>query len=225
MVSAKQAALFYAVWLLLFALPGCRTARPEPTPAAAAAVNTLTATPPPSATPTKTASATAPPTATGTPTEIPTETSTQTPTETPTQTASPTATATATATMAPPEVTTAPPTATPEFVANGAGCPYSSDPTYGYTVDNPIRVGGGPFGGGPGRERAVLAAFQGPAAEPLTYERTGSLPVGDTILDVYTVSYTGAPAALVLYFDIYALGPILTPVGLGCSGGLPQYSS
>lgn len=71
-------------------------------------------------------------------------------------------------------------------VGEGA-CPVSNDDTYRYTESNPIRVGGD-WLEGPAREIAYLDALSGPNGEAVRYERTGSLPYGDTILDVYSVT-------------------------------------
>jgi hypothetical protein len=121
-----------------------------------------------------------------------------------------------------PTATPIPPTATAVAPpVSGAGCPYASDATYGYSTSNPIQVGGGPFGGGPARERAFLDALRGPQAQALAYERTGSVPVGDVILDAYRVTYDGLATPILLYFDIYNDTPRLVPVGLSCGSALP----
>jgi hypothetical protein len=114
-----------------------------------------------------------------------------------------------------------PPTETPAPGSGGAGCPVATDATYGYTPGNPFRVGGGPFGGGPSNERAVLDALRGPGGQVLSYERTGSFIEGDTILDEYVVTYEGLSGSIYLYFDIYTDEPRLVPVGLTCGMPLP----
>lgn len=106
---------------------------------------------------------------------------------------------------------------TVEFVEvqNRGGCSISEDKTYGYSEENPIRVGGD-FLEGPARERAYLDNLLGPNGEILTYERDGSISSGDTILDVYHV--TGANIDVVLYLDEYRYEPLQAPYGFTCAG-------
>ncbi|VAW31561.1 tolB protein precursor, periplasmic protein involved in the tonb-independent uptake of group A colicins [hydrothermal vent metagenome] len=121
-----------------------------------------------------------------------------------------------------PTSTPVPPTATVNAPSvTTLGCPIASNISYGYSRTNPIQVGGGPFGGGPSKERAVLDALSGPEGQSLTYERTGSLPEGDIILDEYRVTYEGLATPIFLYFDIYNDSPRFVPVGLSCSLSLP----
>ena len=96
-------------------------------------------------------------------------------------------------------------------------CPIATDPTYGYTTENPIRVGdGGELFGGPARERAYLDNLRGPSGEPISYERTGSLNVEDTILDEYVITGLGNPVRL--YLDIYKVEELQAPAGFTCAG-------
>lgn len=106
---------------------------------------------------------------------------------------------------------------TVEFVEvqNRGGCSISEDKTYGYSEENPIRVGGD-FLEGPARERAYLDNLLGPNGEILSYERNGSISSGDTILDVYHV--TGANIDVVLYIDEYRYEPLQAPYGFTCAG-------
>lgn len=106
---------------------------------------------------------------------------------------------------------------TVEFVEvqNRGGCSISEDKTYGYTEENPVRVGGD-FLEGPARERAYLDNLLGPNGEILTYERNGSFTSGDTILDEYHV--TGPNLDAVLYLDEYRYEPLQAPYGFTCVG-------
>lgn len=97
-------------------------------------------------------------------------------------------------------------------------CGVSTDPTYGYTKDNPIKVGGGDFGG-PSRERAYLDNLQGPNGEVIEYERKGSFQYSDTILDEYTL--TGLKDPVILYIDEYEYETVQAPVGFVCAGAFP----
>jgi hypothetical protein len=95
------------------------------------------------------------------------------------------------------------------------GCTTVADPTYGYTQENPIKVGGDAFGG-PARERAFLDNLRGPNGEPITYERSGSLPVDETILDIYRISYEGLDEPINLFLDEYSYEPVQAPIGFTC---------
>lgn len=103
-------------------------------------------------------------------------------------------------------------------VQTSGTCTVSTDKTYGYTETNPIRVGGD-FLSGPARERAYLDNLLGPNGEALTYERLGSLPSGDTILDEYLV--TGPGINVKLYLDEYKYEPLQAPVDFTCVGEFP----
>src|SRR5690606_21201183 len=56
-----------------------------------------------------------------------------------------------------------------KFVDVTGVCIISTDDTYGYTEENPIKVGGSSFDG-PSRERAYLDNLLGPNGESLSYE-------------------------------------------------------
>jgi len=96
-------------------------------------------------------------------------------------------------------------------------CPIATDPTYGYTMENAIRVGdGGELFRGPARERAYLDNLRGPNGEPIFYERTGSLNFEDTTLDEYVITGLGTP--ITLYIDIYRFEELKAPAGFTCAG-------
>ena len=111
----------------------------------------------------------------------------------------------------------APTSTTPATTSNSA-CPVSTDPSYGTTESNPIRVGGDAFGG-PARARAYLDNLRGPNGETISYERGGSLPSGNTILDIYEIS--GLPQSVLLYVDQYSYETLLAPVGFTCPSPFP----
>ena len=104
-----------------------------------------------------------------------------------------------------------------DAAATGGDCTVSDDPTYGYSEDNPIRVGGD-WLEGPSRERAFLDNLLGPNGEMISYERIGSHDYGDTILDVYQITYSGLSTSITLYIDEYSWGTLFAPVGFTCSG-------
>jgi hypothetical protein len=96
-------------------------------------------------------------------------------------------------------------------------CRESIDTDYGYSKDNPIRVGGGAFEG-PRRERLYLDNLLGPNGEEISYERLGSMEHNDAILDEYRLSYPGMASSIVLYLDEYRFSAPLAPFGLTCNG-------
>lgn len=101
----------------------------------------------------------------------------------------------------------------------GAGtCVISTDNTYGLSSDNPIRVGGGDFGGPP-RERAYLDTLLGPNGETITYNRLGSSYFGEALLDVFEIS--GLDEKVTLYVDEYSYTEPLAPVGFTCRYAFP----
>lgn len=104
------------------------------------------------------------------------------------------------------------------FIDAGGTCPISADPTYGYSEENPIRVGGD-FLSGVSRERAYLDHLRGPNGESLSYERLGSIPSGDVILDIYKVTAPGENETL--YLDLYNYSELLAPIGFTCTGPFP----
>ena len=92
-------------------------------------------------------------------------------------------------------------------------CVVSTDPTYGYSQENPIKVGGDDFDGPP-REEAFLDNLLGPKGEKLTYTRQGSNGFGDTILDIYIIK--GLDKDITLYIDEYSFTEAQAPVGFTC---------
>ena len=144
------------------------------------------------------------PTATANPTEtsLPTSTSTAVPTDTPIPTNTP----------------TIEPTPSEQANSTTGICVISTDDTYGYTQENPIKVGGDDFGGPP-RERAFLDNLLGPNGEKISYERIGSMDFGDTILDAFDI--TGLGKKVTLYIDEYSYTEPQAPVGFTCLSAFP----
>jgi len=95
-------------------------------------------------------------------------------------------------------------------------------PTYGYSPEEPIRVGGVAEEVGPRREQLYLNALLGPEGQPVRYERRGSCchfetansPFGLGLLDVYDVTWDGAEEPVVLYLDMYDSGDLYIPRNL-----------
>ena len=99
-------------------------------------------------------------------------------------------------------------------------CEVSTDATYGYTKDNPIKVAGD-WMEGPARERAYLDSLCGPDGEQVSYQRLGSEGHGETILDKYEVTYEGANKMFILYIDMYEFELLMAPVGFKCWVAFP----
>ena len=98
----------------------------------------------------------------------------------------------------------------------------SQDETYGFTANNPVRVGGGREAGARNQQR-YLNALLGPRGQALQYEHEGSCCAfkvaeasidNEGQLDVYTVTWKGRPEPLKLYLNMYEEGPLAAPVGL-----------
>ncbi len=82
---------------------------------------------------------------------------------------------------------------------------------YGYTPEDPIKVGGGIHG-----EHEYLKGLRGPKGQELRYKRRGSYsgppPVGG-LLDVYEVTYDGLKTPVLLYLDMYRREDPRAPAG------------
>jgi hypothetical protein len=99
-----------------------------------------------------------------------------------------------------------------------ASMPLSTDSHYGYTVENPIKVG-------PRTAARVhilyLNSLRGPNGEPIEYERLGSCckfetknsAFGAGLLDMYRITFDGTSKELVLYVNMYDPGPPQLPMG------------
>lgn len=99
-------------------------------------------------------------------------------------------------------------------------CEVSVDATYGYSRENPIKVGGLQVVG-PSRQRRFLQSLAGPAGQPITFRRVGSVAppegVQNVILDQWQVTYAGAAGPIHLYIDQYRWDPPKAPRGLLCA--------
>ena len=97
-------------------------------------------------------------------------------------------------------------------------CAIAGTNTYGFNAAAPIKTGGGPAAG-PVRERQYLSVLRGPAGQGLRIARRGSTmsPDGQTILDVYEITYEGVTAPILLYLDEYHDGVLQAPQGFVCA--------
>lgn len=95
----------------------------------------------------------------------------------------------------------------------------STDKTYGYTQENPIKVGG--TESGPANERKYLDALAGPNGESISYVRVGSCCpfntpnglMGGGMLDRYEIKWSGQAAPVYLYLNMYDKDELKAPVG------------
>ena len=106
----------------------------------------------------------------------------------------------------------------PVLASTTGTCTIATDPGYGYTKENPVRVGGDAFDGPP-RERAYLDNLVGPKGEKITYNRTGSFNFGDTILDDFVIA--GLKKTVTLYIDEYSYSEPQAPIGFTCLATFP----
>jgi len=95
---------------------------------------------------------------------------------------------------------------------------YSNDSSYGYTKENPIKVGGAKDGVGPLNERRFLNALVGPNGEIISYERLGSTSTGRNeltrvIIDMYKITYDGLKQDIILYVNMYQTSELKVPSG------------
>ncbi|PKO16290.1 MAG: hypothetical protein CVU39_07965 [Chloroflexi bacterium HGW-Chloroflexi-10] len=109
-----------------------------------------------------------------------------------------------------------------ENAGTATSCVISVDETYGYSKDNPIRVGGDAFDG-PARERAYLDNLLGSDGTSITYERTGSIDHAGTILDIFVIR--GLEEEITLYIDEYSFEEPKAPAGFICKSAFPLPSN
>ena len=95
----------------------------------------------------------------------------------------------------------------------------ATDRTYGYSKENPVRVG-------PRSPSALhiryLNSLRGPGGEPIEYERRGSCcefetknsEFGGGLLDIYRIKVDGATKDFFIFVNMYDPGPPKVPAGL-----------
>lgn len=98
----------------------------------------------------------------------------------------------------------------------------SADPSYGYSKQNPVEVGGAKEMEGPLNERRFLNGLLGASGEQVSHYRVGSCCPFKTpnafignegLLDVYRVNIAGSSDTLTLYLNMYDKGNLEIPVG------------
>ena len=97
----------------------------------------------------------------------------------------------------------------------------SDDTTYGYSKDNPVKVGYNGSAKGPENERKYLDGLTGPNGEEVSYNRLGSccffeakeLAMGGGMLDRYSVRWKGIDEPKVIYINMYQYEDVKAPKG------------
>ena len=93
-------------------------------------------------------------------------------------------------------------------------CPIAKNPDYGYTLDLPIKIGGGESNG-PDREQEFLSGLLGPRGEIIGFYRSESIEHNGVVLDKYIVNYKNNTKTL--YMDMYNYDDPRIPFGFTCS--------
>lgn len=104
---------------------------------------------------------------------------------------------------------------TPNWEGLTERCLVSEDSTYGYSIDNPIQVGGDEL---EGQERVIayLDNLQGPNGESTSYELVQSIEHDGVVLDEYQITYEGLSSPITLFIDIYSWNTVTAPLGFIC---------
>ncbi len=97
----------------------------------------------------------------------------------------------------------------------------SSDKSYGYSVENPVLVGGYKEQSGARNQQRFLNALLGPEAQRVSYYRVGSCCPFNTpngmmdrgLLDRYKVYWENSTDTAILYLNFYDAGPLKAPQG------------
>jgi hypothetical protein len=98
--------------------------------------------------------------------------------------------------------------------ALGASEQWHEEVSYGFTSENPIRIGGGPQG-----EYIFFEVLRGPEGQPVAWRQVGrccelELSPGHVEgLDVYEVIYPGLEEPVILYLDVHHSEPVFAPRG------------
>lgn len=96
----------------------------------------------------------------------------------------------------------------------------SEDDSYGYTMQNPVMVGG-EYESGALNEKRFLNSLLGPNGETITFNRLGSCChflspngfMGGGLLDRYEVKIDGTGKSVILYINMYDRGVLKAPKG------------
>jgi len=105
--------------------------------------------------------------------------------------------------------------------ASTSECQISDDPTYGYSVDNPIMLGGGSFHSADQRSM-YLHNLLGPNREYVSVTKVRSFTYGNLLLEEYELTYEGQDAPVVIYLNTGIWAPIAAPMGFTCKQPFSQ---
>lgn len=106
----------------------------------------------------------------------------------------------------------------PGLTSTTSACRVSDDPSYGFTPDNPIHVGGGAFYAA-SRSKRFLSSLRGPQGQGIHVKRLGSFEhTDDALLDLYQVEHAGS--AHRIYIDAYRWTEPVAPKGLLCGASI-----
>lgn len=91
-------------------------------------------------------------------------------------------------------------------------CPVATDPTYGYSQDNPV-----PVGSDEADHTAYLNNLVDPVGIPVSYIFVDSESYGDSTLSVYELSSPLAEEPINLYIDEEHTAELMAPTGFSCA--------
>lgn len=101
-------------------------------------------------------------------------------------------------------------------------CEIASDPSYGFSPENPIRVGNSNLYDGRIRQENYLLTLRGPSGEEIFFTRlTAEFNETGGIVDPYRIEYANIPDPVTLYFDMYNFEIPMAPVGFTCEAAFP----
>jgi TolB protein len=106
------------------------------------------------------------------------------------------------------------PTAAPEGV-----CVNSEDSSYGFSPENPIKIGFDPRDGGT-TESACLPWLLGPQGQPIRTDLLEELRVDSGKICMVSVTYEGQETEDILYFDVFNFEQPRAPWGYTCGSPL-----
>jgi hypothetical protein len=107
-------------------------------------------------------------------------------------------------------------TSPPEIVqVADSACPVSGTETYGFTKNDPVRIGGGDFDG-PLRTSAYLQTLRGPNHEAVSYALSGFAEVPGGRVNVLVLTVAGHDAPVTLYVDHASYSALRAPMGFTC---------
>lgn len=99
--------------------------------------------------------------------------------------------------------------------APGDVCVNANDDTYGFTIENPVRIGYDPRLEGID-EHQCIPWLLGPQGQPLDTELLEEVRIGESKLCKVSITYEGQTKADVMYFDVFTFEQPKAPIGYSC---------